>query len=97
MNLPKLTFFILSILLLFNCDGSNAIEIISQEPCGGVYSTANILTEIDENIYNNDESVNANSFYSWSSDETNRLLNGNGIPNHEVGPGLGTAPRTASM
>ena len=23
--------------------------------------------------------------YSWSSDETNRILNGNGIPNHEVG------------
>ncbi len=87
MNLPKLTFFMLSILLLFSCDGSNADknEVISQEPCEGIYTTVNILTEIDENIYNNDESINANSEYSWSSDQTNRILNGNGIPNHEVG------------
>ena len=87
MNLPKLAFFILSILLLFSCDRSNADknEIISQEPCESIYTTANILTDIDKNLYNNDESVNANSIYSWSSDETNRILNGNGIPNHEVG------------
>ena len=87
MNLPKLAFFILSILLLFSCDRSNADknEMISQEPCESIYTTANILTDIDKNLYNNDESVNANSIYSWSSDETNRILNGNGIPNHEVG------------
>ena len=49
------------------------------------YSTANILTNIDEQIYNNDESVNAYSIYSWSSDNLDRILSGNGIPNHEVG------------
>ena len=61
MNLPKLTFFMLSVLLLFSCDGTNADnnEMIYQKPCEGIYTTANILTEIDENIYNNDESVNA--------------------------------------
>ena len=77
----------LSVLLLFSCDGTNADnnEMIYQKPCEGIYKTANILTEIDENIYNKDESINANSVYSWSSDETNRILNGNGIPNHEVG------------
>ncbi len=56
MNLPKLAFFILSILLLFSCDRSNADknEMISQEPCESIYTTANILTDIDKNLYNND-------------------------------------------
>ena len=49
------------------------------------FSTDGILTNIDEQIYNNDESVNTYSIYSWSSDNQNRILNGNGIPNHEVG------------
>ena len=53
--------------------------------CTGEYSTANVLTNIDENIFNDDESVNAFSTYSWSSDGSSRILNGNGIPNHEVG------------
>ena len=84
MDLPKK---ILVILLLFCCDGKSTDknEIITQELCEGIYTTANILTKIDENIYNNDESVNESSIYSWSSDETNRILKGNGIPNHEVG------------
>ena len=49
------------------------------------YSTVNILTNIDEQIYNDDESINAYSIYSWTSDNINRILSGNGIPNHEVG------------
>lgn len=49
------------------------------------YSTAGVLTTIDVNLFNNDESVNAYSTYSWTSDALNRILNGNGIPNHEVG------------
>lgn len=57
MNLPKLTFFMFSTLLLFSCDGSNTDKnkVISQKPCEGINTTANILTEIDENIYNSDE------------------------------------------
>ena len=49
------------------------------------FSTFGILTDIDEQIYNSDESVNAYSIYSWVSNDVNRILSGNGIPNHEVG------------
>ncbi len=50
-----------------------------------LYNTENILVDINEKIYNNDESVKAYSIFSWISDGTNRILSGNGIPNHEVG------------
>ena len=56
-----------------------------QECAEGDYSTFGILTDINEQIYNNDESVNAYSIYSWTSDNVDRILSGNGIPNHEVG------------
>ena len=49
------------------------------------FSTVGVLTDIDEQFYNDDESVNAYSIYSWVSDDVNRILSGNGIPNHEVG------------
>ena len=81
----KFPSFILSTLLLFSCNESDDNLTSKKEPFEVIYTTANILTDIDENIYNDDESVKANSIYSWSSDETNRILNGNGIPNHEVG------------
>ena len=44
-----------------------------------------ILIDINEEIYNSDESVNAFSRAPWSSDGSDRILIGNGIPNHEVG------------
>ena len=53
--------------------------------CEEEYSTIGILTDLSEETYNSDESVNANSIYSWTSDDTSRILSGNGIPNHEVG------------
>ena len=59
------------------------ITIYGQDTCE--YSTAGILTDISEEIYNSDESVNAYSIFSWTSDDLNRILSGNGIPNHEVG------------
>ena len=43
------------------------------------------LVDINEEIYNDDESVNNYSRYAWTSDGTVRVLSGNGIPNHEVG------------
>ena len=49
------------------------------------YSTIGVLDDINEQIFNDDESVNAYSIYSWTSDDINRILTGNGIPNHEVG------------
>ena len=59
------------------------ITIYGQDTCE--YSTVGILTDISEEIYNSDESVNAYSIFSWTSDDLNRILSGNGIPNHEVG------------
>ena len=53
--------------------------------CEEEYSTVGILTDLSEETYNSDESVNAYSIYSWTSDDTSRILSGNGIPNHEVG------------
>ena len=49
------------------------------------YSTIGVLDDINEEIYNDDESVNAYSIFNWTSDDVNRILSGNGIPNHEVG------------
>ncbi len=74
-------------LLFLSCE-KNESSLQNDEKTGNCAtgtSTANILVNIDEEIYNNDESVLAYSKYSWSSDGTNRILNGNGIPNHEVG------------
>ena len=53
--------------------------------CEEEYSTVGILTDLSEETYNDDESVNAYSIFSWTSDDVNRILSGNGIPNHEVG------------
>ena len=52
--------------------------------CEEEYSTVGILTDLSEETYNDDESVNAYSIFSWTSDDVNRILSGNGIPNHEV-------------
>jgi hypothetical protein len=74
-------------LLFISCDNNESSSQIDEEAtnCAIGTSTANILVNIDEEIYNDDESVLALSKYSWSSDGTSRILNGNGIPNHEVG------------
>ena len=67
-----ITFLVLSISIYSQCED-------------GEYSTTGILDSISVEIFNDDESVNAYSIYSWTSDELNRILSGNGIPNHEVG------------
>jgi len=74
-------------LLFLSCEKNESSLQNDEETgnCATGTSTATILVNIDEEIYNNDESVLAYSKYSWSSDGTNRILNGNGIPNHEVG------------
>ena len=79
-NLFKI-FLIISILSCSKSDSNEQDETTPQELlCSTDYSTADVLTNIDEEIYNGDESVNAYSIYSWSSNETNRILIGNGIP-----------------
>ena len=74
-------------LFLLSCDKneSSTPKDEQAEDCSTGFSTSNILINIDEEIYNDDESVLAFSKYSWSSDGTYRILTGNGIPNHEVG------------
>jgi hypothetical protein len=88
----KKTILLLFISVLFTCNDESSDDNNSENTtiendinCSGDYSTDGVLVDINEEIYNNDESVNNYSIYSWSSDETERILNGNGIPNHEVG------------
>jgi hypothetical protein len=70
-------------IILSSCQDTE--EKVTQINCDSNFSTSDVLLDINEEIFNNDESVNTYSRYSWSSDGTNRLLSGNGIPNHEVG------------
>ena len=79
--------FILIGLFFISCEKNESSSQNDEKTrnCSTGTSTANILVNIDEEIYNDDESVLALSKYSWSSDGTSRILNGNGIPNHEVG------------
>tara|TARA_B100000427_G_scaffold329316_1_gene345050 strand:+ start:16 stop:999 length:984 start_codon:yes stop_codon:yes gene_type:complete len=85
----KKLILLLFIPITFTCSDNESSRDDSQEQnnidCLGDYSTAEILVDINEEIYNDDESVNNYSRYNWSSDEYDRILNGNGIPNHEVG------------
>ena len=67
------------------CDEPNESDTAELLCEGDTYTTKNIMTNISEEIYNNDESVKAYSKYSWTLDGSNRILKGNGIPNHPVG------------
>ena len=73
------------IIIIFSLSCESLDNEVIVDNCDSAYSTAGVLTDIDENIFNDDESVNAFSTYSWSSDGSSRILNGNGLPNHEVG------------
>ena len=67
--------------------GSNVGTVTSggDQSGGTVYSTSNVYCDLSELSYNNDESVNANSDFTWTCNIQNRVLSANGIPNHEVG------------
>ena len=52
------------IILLFSCDKNEEPQEQVDVDCTGEYSTAGILVEINEEIYNDDESVNNYSRYS---------------------------------
>ena len=82
-NMKKIV--LLFVFISFSC-GNNENGLEQEiENCSGNYTTAGVLVNINKNIFNSDESVNTNSRYSWSSNGSERILNGNGIPNHEVG------------
>ena len=85
MNKKTFLLFIVISLIFFSCNSNQEeIDPINSD-CVGDYSTAGILVDIIEEIYNDDESVNNYSRYSWTSDGIERVLSGNGIPNHEIG------------
>ena len=79
--------FLIILFISFSCSDkeNSSIDENNNTGCIEGFSTAEILVNINEEIFNDDESVNKNSRYSWSSDGSDRILNGNGIPNHEVG------------
>ena len=79
----KSIYYLFICLLIFSCKGTETAD--EEVNCIGDYSTDNVLTNINSEIFNNDESVNAISRYSWTSNGSQRILSGNGIPNHEVG------------
>lgn len=62
-------------------------------------STANVLCDYQVNEYNDSASVKAQSIANWSCEGGNRLLSGNGIPNHEVGtfPNAGNPNRISEQ
>ena len=63
----------LIIILLLSCDDNDNVVL---ENCSADYSTSNILTNIDEEIFNNDESVQSYSIFSWMENDDYRILNG---------------------
>tara|TARA_B100000767_G_scaffold82935_1_gene79832 strand:- start:795 stop:1769 length:975 start_codon:yes stop_codon:yes gene_type:complete len=85
MKMKKLFFSLVSFISFSCSDKEQSTTEENNIDCIGDYSTAEVLVDINEEIYNDDESINEYSRYSWLSDGTDRILNGNGIPNHEVG------------
>ena len=80
------SFFVaLGLLFLLSCSNNVDTRKQNDSDCFGEYSTVGILVGINEEIYNDDESVKNYSRFSWISNGINRILNGNGIPNHNVG------------
>jgi hypothetical protein len=79
----KSIYYLYVCLLIFSCKGTETAD--EEVNCIGDYSTDNVLTNINSETFNNDESVSAISRYSWTSNGSQRILSGNGIPNHEVG------------
>jgi hypothetical protein len=79
----KFIYYLYVCLLIFSCKGTETSD--EEINCIGDYSTDNVLTNINSETFNNDESVNTISRYSWTSNGSQRILSGNGIPNHEVG------------
>ena len=64
----RILFKLFTIILLFSCNVNEEPKEKNDLNCSGDYSTAGILVDINDEIYNDDESVNNYSRYSWSSD-----------------------------
>ena len=57
------------LLFLLSCNNNDDPQEQNDLDCSGDYSTENVLININENIFNSDESVNNYSRYSWSGME----------------------------
>ena len=79
----QLLFFAL-VVFLYSCQDSKGTDNTEQKN-DVLFSTEGVLTNINERVYNDDESVRAYSEFSWKENGSSRILEGNGIPNHEVG------------
>ena len=78
-------YILLSLFIFFSCSKKENSQEQNIIDCSEGYSTSEVLVNINEEIFNDDPSINNYSRYSWSSDGSDRILNGNGIPNHNVG------------
>ena len=83
--MKQIRYLVVVLLFFFSCSKNGDQLTHESNDCVKGSSTAKVLIDINEEVYNSDESVNAFSRYSWSSDGSDRILIGNGIPNHEVG------------
>ena len=72
------------VVFLFACQDSKSTDNTEQKN-DALFSTEGVLTNINERVYNDDESVRTYSEFSWKENGSSRILEGNGIPNHEVG------------
>ena len=60
-NMKKIV--LLFVFISFSCVNNENDQEQLIEDCSGDYTTAGVLINIDENIFNSDESVNTNSRY----------------------------------
>lgn len=64
---------------------ASAGAAVTPSPSGQTFSTDGVLCSYSTNVFNNDESVNAQSTSFWGCNGTQRSLVANGIPDHVVG------------
>ena len=60
------------LLISYSCSKNESSQEQNNIDCSGDYSTAGVLVDINEEIYD-DESVNDHGKYSWSSDESDEF------------------------
>lgn len=65
------------------CDGASDPDA-TDTPVVPEGSTAGVLCDVSTSVFNDDESVNAESHADWTCGDT-RALTANGLPDHEVG------------
>ena len=67
-----------------NSAASASVSITTLAAAAGGVTTLGVLCTYSTNAFNSSAAVNATSTSSWSCGTTNRMLTGNGIPDHPV-------------